>query len=151
MKDFTSVNKVQIKIHEFGFEVSRVLSNEKECFEWLKNLHDSLVYKIKGVSAYGDKLLEEALTFSEKQKSNAEKRWNKPQTTNTNTNTNTNEVTKDELYDFATEQQIPDGVVMQFYEMHKNRGWLDKNGKKIKNWKGAFKNFSKKILEEKKI
>ena len=55
---------------------------------------------------------------------------------------------KDELYDFAEEQFIDDGIARQFWEICESRNWCDKNGKKIVSWKGALINFSK-TMEEK--
>lgn len=51
---------------------------------------------------------------------------------------------KNELYDFAQEQEIPDGIARQFFEINESRNWKHKNGLKITNWRGALVNFAKK-------
>lgn len=102
------------------------------------------------------KLLEEALSFSQKKrdagrlgglaKSQNTIQQTKPQTSlqqSKMTKTTTKPPTKDDLYDFAQEQGIADDVARQFWGICESRNWCDKNGKKIGNWKGALINFSK--------
>lgn len=57
--------------------------------------------------------------------------------------------TKDELYDFAQENNLADGIARQFYEINESRGWKHRNGQPISNWKGALINFSKTMIKNK--
>ncbi|MEE0937712.1 MAG: hypothetical protein UIG52_06745 [Bacteroidales bacterium] len=56
--------------------------------------------------------------------------------------------TKDELYDFAQENNLADGIARQFYEINESRGWKHRNGQPISNWKGALINFSKRMSND---
>lgn len=53
--------------------------------------------------------------------------------------------TLDDIYHFASEENICDALAHAFFEMNNRRYWRDANGQKIKNWKGAFINYSKKM------
>ena len=55
---------------------------------------------------------------------------------------------KDELYDFAQENNLADGIARQFYEINESRGWKHRNGQPISNWKGALINFSKRMSND---
>lgn len=61
---------------------------------------------------------------------------------------NTAYPTKDELYDFAQENNIADGIARQYYEINESRGWKHINGQPISNWKGALINFSKRMRND---
>lgn len=94
------------------------------------------------------RLLEEAISFSQKKRDAGRlgglaKSQNIMQQTQSKTKPKTKPPTKDELYDFAQEQFIDDGIARQFWEISESRNWCDKKGKKIGNWKGALINFSK--------
>lgn len=56
--------------------------------------------------------------------------------------------TKDELYDFALENNIADDIARQFYEINESRGWRHRNGQPISNWKGALINFNKRMSSD---
>lgn len=56
--------------------------------------------------------------------------------------------TKDELYDFAQENNLADGIARQFYEINESRGWKHRNGQPISNWKGALINFNKRMSND---
>lgn len=105
------------------------------------------------------KLLEEAISFSQKKRDAGRlgglaKSQNTMQKTQSKTSQNkmtkpkTKPPTKDEIYDFAEEQFIDDGIARQFWEICESRNWCDKNGKKIVNWKGALINFSKRMSND---
>lgn len=53
--------------------------------------------------------------------------------------------TLDDIYHFASEENICDALAHSFWEMNNRRYWRDSNGQKIKNWKGAFINYAKKM------
>lgn len=95
------------------------------------------------------KLLEEAISFSQKKREAgrlgglAKSQNTMQKTQKTSQNKMTKPPTKDELYDFAEEQFIDDGIARQFYEINESRGWKHRNGQPISNWKGALINFSK--------
>jgi hypothetical protein len=92
-------------------------------------------------------LLEEAISFSQK-KRDAGRLGGLAKSQNKMTKPKTKPPTKDEIYDFAEEQFIDDGIARQFWEICESRNWCDKNGKKIVNWKGALINFSKRMSND---
>lgn len=55
---------------------------------------------------------------------------------------------KEELYDFAQENNIADGIARQFYEINESRGWRHRNGQHLSNWKGALINFHRRISSD---
>lgn len=99
------------------------------------------------------KLLEEAISFSQKKRmagaiGGQKRAMNAGQNVKTlpqRPTTKTAYPTKDELYDFAQENNIADGIARQFYEINESRGWRHSNGQPISNWKGALINFCKRI------
>lgn len=64
-----AVNKVQLVISEFGYEVCDILGDAEACQRWLKNFHDGLLYRRAGRSPFADRLLAEAETFVEGKRS----------------------------------------------------------------------------------
>lgn len=50
---------------------------------------------------------------------------------------------RDEVFNFANDSGIPDWCAIEFYEMNSSRGWKDRNGKDIYNWKGALVKYHK--------
>lgn len=137
------VNRVMVSIRDFGKEVREVLSSPELCQQWLKNLHDCLLYGIEGVSSYGDALRSEAIAYTEKiseiksKASNA--RWHPKK------KSSTEPPTKEELYDFASLKKIDHAIARQFWEIAESRNWSDKNGNPIANWNGALINFEKRM------
>lgn len=55
--------------------------------------------------------------------------------------------TKTELYDFAHDTGN-DAFVLDFWELNAPRGWCDRYGKRIMNWRGCFLNYCKAIREK---
>lgn len=49
--------------------------------------------------------------------------------------------TKDNLYDFIKQFHLNESLARNWYEWHNENGFKDKQGKIIKNWKGALLNY----------
>lgn len=50
---------------------------------------------------------------------------------------------RSEVFDFANDHGIPDGYAIDWYEQNASRGWKDKDGNPIINWKGALISYHK--------
>lgn len=137
------VNRVMVNIRDFGKEVREVLNSPELCQQWLKNLHDCLLYGIEGVSSFGDALRCEAIAYTEKiseiKRNAVNARWHPKKSS-------TEPPTKEELYDFASLKNIDHAIARQFWEIAESRNWCDKNGKPIANWNGALINFEKRMM-----
>lgn len=46
-----------------------------------------------------------------------------------------------ELYQFVVEDGLDEADAREWFEMHRERGWTDRKGDPIRNWKGALKRF----------
>ena len=49
--------------------------------------------------------------------------------------------TKNSLYDFIKQFHLNEFIARNWYEWHNENGFKDKQGKIIKNWKGALLNY----------
>jgi hypothetical protein len=91
------VNKVMLNIREFGKAVRDVLSSPEASQKWLKDLHDSLLYGIEGVSQFGDALRNEAIEYTQKiseiKRKAVNERWQKKNTTEHQATTTTDKAT----------------------------------------------------------
>lgn len=142
------VNKVMLNIREFGKAVRDVLSSPEASQKWLKDLHDSLLYGIEGVSQFGDALRNEALEYTKKiseiKRKAVNERWQKKIQQNIKQQPQpTKPPTKEEVYAFAEEHQLDDIIAREWLELHQERGFKDKNGKTLINWKGALTRYCK--------
>lgn len=140
------VNKVMLNIREFGKAVRDVLSSPEASQKWLKDLHDSLLYGIEGVSKFGDALRNEAIDFTAKKINNGRK-GGLSRAMNAGQNIKqpqpTKPPTKEEVYAFAEEHQLDDIIAREWLELHQERGFKDKNGNALLNWKGALTRYCK--------
>lgn len=50
---------------------------------------------------------------------------------------------RSEVFNFAHDHGIPDGYAIDWYEQNASRGWKDKDGNPIINWKGALISYHK--------
>lgn len=50
-------------------------------------------------------------------------------------------ITKEEFRQFVYEQDLHIGLSEEWYDIHQSRGWVDRDGVPIKNWKGALTNY----------
>lgn len=161
------INKVQMVIHEFGAEICDILPSAEECQKWLKDFHDGLIYRIKGKSKFADRLLEEAQNFVNQQAEFAKKRWKKTQSTTAageSADPKSDKPLKDggsaaspaegcasgkriptpstaELYDFAEDARLSEADAREWWELCTERGWKDRSGKPIRNWKKACERY----------
>lgn len=116
---------------------------------------DSLMYEDDS-NERASRLLSEARAFSEKKRmagalGGQKRAMNAGQNVKTlpqRQTTKTAYPSKDELYDFAQENNIADGIARQFYEINESRGWRHRNGQPISNWKGALINFNKRMSSD---
>lgn len=135
------VNKVMLNIRAFGAEVKDVIGDADKSQMWLKNLHDCLLYGIEGISSFGDAMRKEAVEYTLKvqeiKRNAAMARWHPTQPPQSSP------PTKEEVYAFAEEQNLDDIIAREWLEMHQDRGFKDKNGKPIVNWKGALTRYCK--------
>lgn len=139
------VNKVMLNIRSFGAEVREIIGDANKSKEWLKNFHDCLLYGIEGISPFGDALLKEAMEYTLKAKETkrnaAMVRWHP---THPSQPTKQNKPpTKEEVYAFAEEHQLDDIIAREWLELHQERGFKDKNGNAVHNWKGALTRYCK--------
>ena len=156
------INKVQLPIREFGADVYQVLGNAGKAQEWLRNFHDGLVYGIRGKSSFADKLMDEAKAYSESQSARSKSRWNKyangskddsPRKNSPDTrggsaspaegceSGNRIPPSTAELYDFAEAARLSEADAREWWELCTERGWKDRSGKPIRNWKKACERY----------
>lgn len=140
------VNKVMLNIRAFGAEVKDIICDADKSQMWLKNLHDCLLYGIEGISSFGDAMRKEAIDFTMQRINNGRKGG-------ISRAINAGQIikqsappsppTKEEVYAFAEEHHLDDIIAREWFEMHQERGFKDKNGKSIVNWKGALTRYCK--------
>ena len=155
------INKVQLPIREFGADVYQVLGNAEKAQEWLRNFHDGLVYGIRGKSSFADKLMDEAKAYSESQSERAKSRWNKYANGSKDDRTRKNSPdtrggsaspagcasgkrtppSTAELYDFAEAARLSEADAREWWELCTERGWKDRYGNPIRDWKKACERY----------
>lgn len=156
------INKVQLPIREFGADVYQVLGNAEKAQEWLRNFHDGLVYGIRGKSSFADKLMDEANAYSELQSERSKSRWNKYANGSKDGRPRKNfpdtpggsaspaegcasgkriPPTTAELYDFVDTARLSEADAREWWELCTERGWKDRSGKPIRDWKKACERY----------
>lgn len=151
------ISKVQMIIREFGAEVCGVLGNPKDCQQWLRNFHDGLVYGIRGRSEFADKLRNEAEAFLDKKAAagraggiaksrraageSADPKSLAKSVDGGSSASPAEVPDSEDLYEHVAAEGLDEFDARQWFEMCSDRGWKDRYGNPIGNWKGALKRF----------
>ena len=57
---------------------------------------------------------------------------------------------REEFHAFVADNQLHEGLAEEWYAMHEARGWVDRDGKPIKEWKGALYNYCTKTEQKRR-
>jgi hypothetical protein len=57
---------------------------------------------------------------------------------------------REEFHAFVADNNLHEGLAEEWYAMHEARGWVDKNGNSIKDWRGALYNYCTKTEQKRK-
>lgn len=57
---------------------------------------------------------------------------------------------REEFHAFVADNNLHEGLAEEWYAMHEARGWVDRDGKPIKEWKGALYNYCTKTEQKRR-
>lgn len=57
---------------------------------------------------------------------------------------------REEFHAFVADNKLHEGLAEEWYAMHEARGWVDRDGKPIKEWKGALYNYCTKTEQKRR-
>ncbi len=57
---------------------------------------------------------------------------------------------REEFHAFVADNNLHEGLAEEWYAMHEARGWVDKNGNPIKDWRGALYNYCTKTEQKRR-
>ena len=57
---------------------------------------------------------------------------------------------REEFHAFVADNKLHEGLAEEWYAMHEARGWVDRDGKPIKEWKGALYNYCTKTEQRRR-
>lgn len=57
---------------------------------------------------------------------------------------------REEFHAFVADNNLHENLAEEWYAMHESRGWVDRDGKPIKDWKGALYNYCTKTEQKRR-
>ena len=57
---------------------------------------------------------------------------------------------RDEFHAFVADNNLHEGLAEEWYAMHEAREWVDRDGKPIKDWRGALYNYCTKTEQKRR-
>jgi hypothetical protein len=57
---------------------------------------------------------------------------------------------REEFHAFVADNNLHEGLAEEWYAMHEAREWVDRDGKPIKDWRGALYNYCTKTEQKRR-
>lgn len=132
---------VALPIIDFARIVHAFDSDGKSAFEWLRKFSEDLLFcRFDSDDPFVRELLSDAREKF-RRRSKAGKLGGRPARPRKEDKQQSDVPSDFELYDFVASEGLDEFDAREWFEMCNDRGWTDRDGRPIANWKGALKRF----------